>query len=116
MLGKRGYNDTDRGLEVLEKLPPESREALRMVLKAGGCVRYNQLPKKFGGEEDDSYFWESEPPASTIGILRLYALLFVGKAGISGRMYKIAVVPRDIREELREILKLETLPGMDGKT
>jgi hypothetical protein len=91
--------------EVIEKLPPESREALKLVIKAGGWVRYNQLSKKFGGEEDDGYFWESEPPASIIGILRLRALLFLGKAGISGRMYKVAVVPKDIREELAEIFK-----------
>lgn len=91
--------------EVIEKLPPESREALKLVLKNGGWVRYNQLSKKFSGEEDDSYFWESEPPASTIGILRLHALLFVGKAGINGRMYKVAVVPKEIREGLAEILK-----------
>ncbi len=91
--------------EVIGKLPPESREALKLVIKAGGWVRYNQLSKKFGGEEDDSYFWESEPPASTVGILRLHALLFVGKAGISGRMYKVAVVPKDIREQLAGMLK-----------
>lgn len=90
---------------VIEKLPPESREALKLVIKAGGWVRYNQLSKKFGGEEDDSYFWESEPPASTIGILRLHALLFVGKAGIGGRMYKVGVVPKDIREGLEEMLR-----------
>ncbi|MCX9011341.1 MAG: hypothetical protein OIN66_09480 [Candidatus Methanoperedens sp.] len=91
--------------DVIEKLPPESREALKMVIKAGGWVRYNQLSKKFGGEEEDSYFWESEPPASTIGSLRLHALLFVGKAGIGGRMYKVAVVPKDIREQLEEMLR-----------
>jgi len=91
--------------EVIGKLPPESREALKMVLKTGGWVRYNQLSRKFGGEEEDSYFWESEPSASTVGILRLHALLFVGKSGIGGRMYKVAVVPKDIREELVGMLK-----------
>ena len=34
-----------------------------------------------------------------------YVLLFVGKAGLVGRMYKVAVVPKDIRKELEEILK-----------
>ncbi len=91
--------------EVIEKLPPEAREALKLVLKNGGWVRYNQLSKKFGGEEEDSYWWENELPTSTIGGLRLHALLFVGKAGIGGRMYKIAVVPKDVREELEEMLK-----------
>lgn len=91
--------------DVIEKLPPEARDALKLALKNGGWVRYNQLSKKFGGEEEDSYWWETEPPTSTIEILRLHALLFVGKAGISGRMYKVAVVPKDIREGLAEMLK-----------
>ncbi len=59
----------------------------------------------FGGEEEDSYWWKTEPPISTIGILRLHVLLFVGKAEIGGRMYRVAVVPKDIREELVEMLK-----------
>jgi len=29
----------------------------------------------------------------------------VGKAGIGGRMYKVAVVPKDIREGLAEMLR-----------
>lgn len=91
--------------EVLEKLPPEAHEALKLVLKNGSWVQYNQLSKKFGGEENDSYWWGIEPPTSTIGILRLHALLFVGKAGISGRMYKVAVVPKDIREGLAGMLR-----------
>lgn len=32
-------------------------------------------------------------------------LLFVGKSGIGGKNYKVAVVPKDIREELEEMLK-----------
>ncbi len=91
--------------EVIGKFTPEAHEALKLVIEAGGWVRYNQLSKKFGGEEEDSYWWETEPPKSAIGVLRLHALLFVGKAGIGGRMYKVAVVPKDVREELEEILK-----------
>lgn len=90
--------------EVIEKLPLESREALKLVIESGGWVRYNRLSKKYS-EEDDSYFWESEPPTSTVGVLRLHALLFVGKAGIGGRNYKVAVVPKDIREQLAGMLK-----------
>jgi hypothetical protein len=91
--------------DVIEKLPPKSREALKLVMDEGGWVKYNKLSKEYG-EENDSYFWETEPPTSTVGMLRLHGLLFVGKAGIDGRNYKVAVVPKDIREELAEILKL----------
>lgn len=90
--------------EVIEKLPPESRQALKLVMDEGGWVKYNKLSNEYG-EENDSYFWETEPPTSTVGVLRLHGLLFVGKAGIGGRMYKVAVVPKDIRKWLEELLK-----------
>lgn len=90
--------------QVIGKLPPESVEALRLVMKAGGWIKYNQLSKKFG-EENDSYFWDTEPPRSTVGLLRLHALLFIGRANINGKRYLVAVVPREIREELAGMLK-----------
>lgn len=89
--------------EVIEKLPPKSREAIKLVMDEGGWVKYNKLSSEYG-EENNSYFWETEPPTSTVGVLRLHGLLFVGKAGIGGRNYKISVVPKDIRKQLMEIL------------
>lgn len=89
--------------EVIEKLPPESREALKLVMDEGGWVKYNKLSTEYG-EENNSYFWETEPPTSTVGVLRVHGLLFVGKAGIDGRNYKVAVVPKDIRKGLEKIL------------
>lgn len=90
--------------KVIDKLPPESKEALKLVMDEGGWIKYNKLSNEYG-DENDSYFWETEPPTSTIGMLRLHGLLFVGKAGIGGRMYKVAVVPKDIKKGLEEILK-----------
>jgi len=90
--------------EVLKKLPQESRQALKLVMDEGGWVKYNKLSKEYG-EENNSYFWELEPPTSTVGVLRLHGLLFVGKAGIDGRNYKVAVVPKDIRKRLEELFK-----------
>jgi hypothetical protein len=90
--------------KIIDKLPPESREALKLVMDEGCWVKYNKLSSEYG-EENDSYFWETEPPTSTVGVLRVHGLLFVGKAGIGGRMYKVAVVPKDIRKGLEEILK-----------
>jgi hypothetical protein len=90
--------------KVLEKLPPKSTDALKLVMDEGGWVKYNKLSKEYG-EENDSYFWETEPPTSTVGVLRVHGLLFVGKTGIGGRMYKVAVVPKDIRKELEGLLK-----------
>ncbi len=90
--------------KVTEKLPPKSMEALKLVMDEGGWVKYNKLSNEYG-EGNDSYFWETEPPTSTVGILRLHGLIFVGKAGIGGRMYKVAVVPKDIRKGLEELLR-----------
>ncbi|MCZ7401893.1 MAG: hypothetical protein O8C61_06705 [Candidatus Methanoperedens sp.] len=85
--------------EVIEKLPPKSREALKLVMDEGGWVKYNKLSNEYG-EENDSYFWETELPTSAVGMLRVHGLLFVGKTGIDGRNYKVAVVPKDIRSSL----------------
>jgi hypothetical protein len=90
--------------KVITKLPPKSREALKLVMDEGGWVKYNKLSSEYG-EENNSYFWETEPPTSTVGVLRVNGLLFVGKAGIGGRMYRVAVVPKDIREGLEGLLK-----------
>jgi hypothetical protein len=90
--------------QVIGKLPPESVEALRMVVKAGGWIKFNQLSKKFG-EGTDSYFWDTEPPTSTVGLLRLHALIFVGRANIYGKRYLVAVIPKEIREDIAEMLK-----------
>jgi hypothetical protein len=38
-------------------------------------------------------------------VLRVHGLLFIGKTGIGGRMYKVAVVPKDIRKRLEDMLK-----------
>jgi hypothetical protein len=89
--------------EVIMKLPPKSKEALKLVMDEGGWVKYNKLSSEYG-EENNSYFWETEPPTSTVGVLRVHGLLFVGKAGIDGRMYKVAVVPKDIRKGLEVML------------
>ncbi len=90
--------------EIIEKLPPKSKVALKLVMDEGGWVKYNKLSNEYG-EENNSYFWETEPPTSTVGVLRVHGLLFVGKAGIGGRMYKVAVVPKDIRKGLEDMLK-----------
>jgi hypothetical protein len=90
--------------KVIEKLPLKSKKALKLVMDEGGWVKYNKLSSEYG-EENNSYFWETEPPTSIVGILRVHGLLFVGKAGIDGRNYKVAVVPKDIRKGLKELLK-----------
>lgn len=85
---------------ILEHLPPRCVEALKFVVERGGWVKYSQLSSRFDDEMDFS--WDEHPPTSVIGILRLHALLLVGKMGIGGRMYKIAVVPSVLRNEIKQ--------------
>lgn len=85
---------------ILERLPPRCVEALEFVVERGGWVKYSQLSSRF--DDEMVYSWDEHPPTSAIGILRLHALLLVGKMGIGGRMYKIAVVPSVLRNEIKQ--------------
>ncbi|MFC1719271.1 hypothetical protein ACFL6S_36820 [Candidatus Poribacteria bacterium] len=86
---------------ILESVPDKSREALKLVLDNGGYVRYGKLK---GFDDEITFWWQDDPPTSTIGLLRLNALLAVGKMPTSGRMYKVALIPVDIRDDLQELL------------
>lgn len=94
----------DKLQKIVGKLPEKSIEVLRMVLSEGGWVKYGVISKKF--TDDMSFFWDEEKVKSDIGLLRLHGLLAVGKTPISGRMYKIAFVPKEIRNDLHEILSI----------
>ncbi len=86
---------------ILESIPDKSREALKLVLDNGGYVKYGKL-KSY--DDELIFWWEEEPPTSTIGLLRLNALLAVGKMPMSGRMFRVALIPVDIRDDLQTLL------------
>jgi hypothetical protein len=90
--------------EVLARLPQEAHEALRLVLERGGWIKYGQLTRRFGSDAGDGWFWNERPPTSILGRLRLYGLLFVGRAALGGRRWKVGVIPVELRDPLREIL------------
>jgi hypothetical protein len=85
--------------DILKNIPDKSKEALKLVLNNNGYVNYGQL-KEY--DDEITFWWNEDPPTSTVGILRLNALLVVGKMPMKGRMYKVALIPKDIREELEE--------------
>lgn len=89
---------------VIQKLTEQSREALRLVSREGGMVQYGKLR-----EYDDamSFWWNERPPESPIGVLRLHGLLAVGKMPMKGRLYKVAVIPAELREKLGTLLSKE---------
>ena len=86
---------------VLNSIPEKSKEALKLVLDNDGYVKYNKL-KNY--DDEITFWWKDEPPTSTIGILRLSALLVVGEMPMSGRMYRVALIPYEIRDELQNLL------------
>ncbi|MBI4738942.1 hypothetical protein HY772_05270 [Candidatus Woesearchaeota archaeon] len=86
---------------IFASLPEKSKEVLKILLNNGGYVNYGKL-KDF--EDDISFFWIDNPPTSTIGILRIKGLLAVGKMPLNGRMYEVALIPEDIREEIKKIM------------
>lgn len=88
---------------VVRELPAESLEALRLILSEGGRARLGKLGAYDG---EITFFWESQPPTSALGSLRVRGLLVIGQAVESGRKYKTALVPSDIRGALGEALHL----------
>lgn len=85
-------------------LAPHYREAMAYVLNSGGWVKYGELSRKFGDEKGDGWWWDKNPPQSTIGQLRLRGLLFVGQTPMGSRHYKVAVIPNELREPLIKTL------------
>lgn len=91
-------------------LPPRARAALRRVIDHGGWMRLADLTRDFGAMDGDGWFWDEDPPTSCLGELRRRALLFVGRTSLTKegrpgkRLFKVAVVPKDIRDLLKSIL------------
>ena len=83
-------------------LPEDSKNALGFVMKQDGWVEIEQL-EACGNILDDGWFWVDEPPQTPLGRLRVRALLFIGRSNISGEDHTVAVIPKELREPLREI-------------
>ena len=97
---------------LLEKLQPlvkelnnSSKQALWLVLQEGGRVKYHKLHDF----SDEIGFWwnEKNGPTSAVGALRIRALLFVGRSYCGDKKYKVALIPKEIRVILFEILSQE---------
>ena len=97
--------DPSTANSIFEVLAAKEKEVLSILEKNDGYVKYNVLSKKFGGEENDGYWWEEKPPESTIGRLRLMGLIAVGKAQIGTRRFKTVFIPRDVRPVVQQSLK-----------
>jgi hypothetical protein len=85
---------------IVEQLSDEAKEILQYCMENNGVVKYGKL-KKY--DDAFSFFWNEEPIESPIGELRQKALLFVGKMRFNERNYKIAFIPKEIRNLLNEL-------------
>lgn len=88
-----------------EKLDAIVEKAFELRDK-GGWSRLNAVTRRFGSLGGDGYYWEEEDPESPLGFLWSRALVMVGKAVIEGRRTKIATIPIELRQPLKEILGL----------
>ncbi len=86
---------------ITSKLPGRSKEALKFILNNGGFVKYSLL-KEY--DDEISWWWNNHPPKSTIGLLRLYGLIVVGKMPKSSKLYKTAMIPKELQEKLKVIM------------
>ncbi|MDW8352200.1 MAG: hypothetical protein RML99_09855 [Anaerolineae bacterium] len=100
----------DQLRRCVAELPPRAQAALRRLVASGGWMRLADLTREFGSMDGDGWFWNEEPPTSCLGELRRRALLFIGRTArtkdgkLGQRTFKVAVVPKDLRELLRDVL------------
>jgi len=87
--------------KIINDLPEKCKEVLQLCMKNGGFVKYGMLK---GYDDGIGFFWEKQSTMSTVGKLRQKGLLFVGKMGFGDRNYKIAFIPIEIRDDLKDLL------------
>jgi len=90
--------------QVVRQLGEEDVELLKMLLSKDGWSRIGAITRKFGSLEGDGFHWEAREPESPLGYLWSGCIVMVGRAAIEGKRAKIATIPVELREPLKEIL------------
>lgn len=85
-----------------KKIPDKSVEALRTLVQNGFVMKYGPMSRKFTTEV--GFWWNDQPPKSEIGLLRLHGLVVVGKMPMQGRLFRVVLIPVDLRQIIREFL------------
>lgn len=84
---------------VINSLPKDALEALVLVKQNDGVMKYSELVKKCG-DDDFGFLWEKNPLKTPIGILRIHGLLIVGRMLKGERLYKTAIIPKEILQNM----------------
>jgi hypothetical protein len=85
-----------------EKLPEPPRRMLHWMLShEGGYATLQKLSAKFERDDDITWWWnEGQTPVTSLGLLRLHGLVYVGRARTGRRNVRVAVVPVELRDGL----------------
>lgn len=97
--------DRDNLKSAVAGLTAKQRKLISYLLEQGGWSTISPVAKKFGSMSGDGFIWDEKQPKSALGNLWLRCLVMVGKTKLSGRNYKIATIPLELREPLKEILE-----------
>jgi hypothetical protein len=90
---------------ILVELSRSSLYILKCLLAKGGWSTFQVLSRQANTDEsEDSWWWVDDPPTSPLGQLRVRGLVFVGRTLLKTRRYRVAVVPRELRELCRAVL------------
>jgi len=90
---------------VGDGLSQGERRLLAFLLERGGKAPARAVAHRFGGDDDDGWFWNEEPPTSVLGRLRVRGLAFVG-ASPATHATRTVLVPRELRKGLKHALAL----------
>ena len=85
---------------LMENFSADQLSAIRKIKENGWIIKYGQLSKQFSTEIN--LFWNEHPPESDIGILRQHGFVIVGKLQKSGRYYRVALIPLELREQIED--------------
>jgi tetratricopeptide (TPR) repeat protein len=90
--------DGENVKRTVADLPERPREALEYLLEQGGIVSWEEFGKRYGNDREESPYWQRDEPRTTMGILRVCGLLFVGTAAGEQRVF----VPFELRPLLSD--------------
>jgi len=91
-------------LRAIRKLFPLERLILNHILEAGGVIRYDELILRHGADDETAWHWAYEVPNTPLERVRRTGLVHAGKYKLGRRAHRVAVIPVDLREPVRNAI------------